>query len=182
MQIATPRVQGSTTERYGMPCANCGKSILFGGMRDGTRSYCCSACLEADEVGRLGAMIPTRFVDAHAVGIHGGRCPKCEGPGPVDVHRSYTVWSALVLTRLRTHEHVVCMECAGKQQRRDLLSSVLLGWWGIPFGPLATPLQVIRNVAALHSNPGVDGPSEALRERVRRMLVQRRQRNKSVIR
>jgi hypothetical protein len=165
-----------------MVCASCGKSILLGGIREGARTYCSRKCLEADEIGRLGAMIPARFVDAHATGIHGGSCPKCNGPGPVDVHPSYTVWSAVVFTKCRTREHIVCMECAGRRQRRDLLSCALLGWWGIPFGPLATPLQIARNVAALYADPGAGGPSDALREKVRRLLVQRRQRNKGVIR
>jgi hypothetical protein len=165
-----------------MVCANCGKSILMGGVRDGARTYCCRACLDADDAGRLGALIPARFVDAHAVGIHGGNCPKCNGPGPVDVHRSHTVWSALVLTKWRTQEHIVCRRCATGRQLRSLASCTLLGWWGVPFGPVATPIQIARNFAALHANPGADGPTDALREKVRRMLVHRRQRNKGVIR
>jgi hypothetical protein len=161
-----------------MICATCGKSILFGGIRDGARTYCSRKCQAGDEAGRLGRRIPVRFVHAHAVGIRGGRCPGCGGPGPLDVYRSYTVWSALVVTKWRTYEHLVCERCAGRRQRRDLLSCALLGWWGIPFGPIATPVQIVRNLAALHADPGADGPSADLREYVRRMLVQRRQRNK----
>jgi hypothetical protein len=38
----------------------------------------------------------------------------------------------------------------------------LLGWWGLPFGALVTPVQLIRNVLDL-LRPGVQAPSKELR-------------------
>ena len=160
-----------------MACPTCGSSILFGGIKDGNRKYCSKRCYEADEINRVAGGIPDEVVDEFSKQIHGGRCPRCNGSGPVDVHKSYSVYSVILYTAWRTKEHVLCKRCASRQQITDLAGSFLLGWWGIPFGLLITPVQVLRNVAALFQNPGTKGPTEKLKYRSRLVLAAQHMQN-----
>ena len=52
-------------------------------------------------------------------------------------------------------------------------SSLALGWWGIPWGLIMTPVQVVRNVTGLISPPDPIEPSEKLKDFVRLSLVGR---------
>ena len=154
-----------------MACPTCGVSVLFGGVKDGSKRYCSKKCYAADEVNRRAEQIPADAVIAQANKIRDGRCPACQGTGPVDVHKSYFIYSVLVYTSYRTNEHIVCRSCARKRQLTDMLSSALLGWWGIPFGIILTPVQIIKNAIALFSNPGQSGPTELLAQRTRQLLA-----------
>lgn len=77
---------------------------------------------------------------------HQGPCPKCQGPGPIDVHVAHKVWSALFLTQWSSAPQVSCRACGLKSQAAGAAFSMLLGWWGIPWGLLFTPIQIGRNV------------------------------------
>ncbi len=72
-------------------------------------------------------------------------CPECGKTAPVGTHRSYWVWSALVLTRWGTTLHTCCANCARKHRHKAIMSCLALGWWGIPFGLFVTPMQIYRN-------------------------------------
>lgn len=50
-----------------------------------------------------------------------------------------------------------------------MLQSFLLGWWGIPFGILMTPIQLLRNGYAMLFPPSTAEPSEAFQ----RVVVER---------
>ena len=108
-------------------------------------------------------------LDRYVWAIHQGECPKCHGPGPVDVHSSHWVWSAIVLTSWKTTNSVCCRRCAKKEQGVALLSSFLLGWWGVPMGLVMTPVQVGTNLCALlgWAGPSLERPSAALTEYAR---------------
>lgn len=147
-----------------MACPSCGTTVLFGGVKEGKKRYCSKQCHSDDVVFRLAETIPADQVDALAAEIHSGDCPKCGSDGPVDVHRSYSIYSLIYISSWRTKEHVVCKKCATKKQVTGLISSFFLGWWGVPFGLLMTPVMLVSNIAALFKNPGLNGPSEALRQ------------------
>lgn len=66
-----------------------------------------------------------------------------------DVHKSYRVWSALLLTSWKTSPRVSCRSCGVKAQLGDTVFSLVLGWWGFPWGFVMTPVQIARNIAAL---------------------------------
>ena len=108
--------------------------------------------------------------------IHEGECPKCQGPGPVDVDTSYMVYSILVMTRWSSHPIVACQSCARKQQLKHTLYSFVTGWWGFPFGLILTPVQIIRNIGGLIGMAGPDPmtPSPALSRIVRLSLAARK--------
>src|SRR5712692_9519771 len=129
-------------------CAYCGTTILFGGARQGELRFCNSKCQSKGGVLSVAARVPEGAAQNLALQIHAGLCPRCKGAGPVDVHTSYRVWSALIVTQWQSFPQVTCRRCAVKSQVGNLAFSALLGWWGFPWGLLVTPVQVVRNVVA----------------------------------
>jgi hypothetical protein len=91
-------------------------------------------------------------------------CPVCGAPGSVEEYLSYRVHSVLILTSWRTRVHSCCPQCARKAQVRDLLYCACLGWWGVPFGLIITPLQIARNCIALWNLSTSPGPQYQQRE------------------
>ena len=154
-----------------MACPTCGTSVLFGGVKDGKRRYCSKKCYETDEINRAAEQIPNEHVEQLANDLHSGTCPKCEKHGPIDIHKSHCVYSVILYTKSETLEHLLCKKCATKQQAIDLIASLLLGWWGIPFGIIITPIQIIKNVISMCQNPGLNGPSDDLKQRARLILA-----------
>jgi hypothetical protein len=154
-----------------MACPTCGLSVLFGGVKDGDKKYCSKKCYEGDEINRVAKQIPLNEALEQTNRIRHGKCPLCQGNGPIDIHKSYSVYSIIFYTSYKTKEHIVCKDCAKKIQFKDLLSSSLLGWWGLPFGLIITPIQVTKNILALFSNPGQRKPTELLIQRSRQMLA-----------
>ena len=76
-------------------CASCGETILFGGVTQGNLRFCNAACQSKGQVLAAAAVVPEQAAHANARELHQSNCPKCKGPGPIDVHTSYWVWSAL---------------------------------------------------------------------------------------
>jgi len=143
-------------------CAACGLTILFGGKRVDDLRFCSDKCLAKGRVLSVAQQIPHDAVARLAATLHRGPCPKCQGPGPVDVHKTHTVWSAVYLTSWKSTPNIVCRSCGTKAQLLALLSSTLLGWWGFPWGVFVTPVQIGRNIAGLLRKPDPYSPSEEL--------------------
>ena len=55
-----------------MACPTCGKSVLFGGVKDGNKKYCSKRCYESDEINRIAAQIPNEHVEQLANDSHVG--------------------------------------------------------------------------------------------------------------
>ncbi len=152
-------------------CDTCGTSILFGGVRDDGFRFCNVQCQERGGLLKAAKRLPEELVSHQVQLVHRGDCPKCGGPGPVDVHTSYTVWSAVVLTSWRERPQVCCRPCGNKSRVVGAFTSMLFGWWGIPFGLVITPVQIFRNVAGLVSPPDPETPSAQLENEVRKHLA-----------
>jgi len=88
----------------------------------------------------------------------------------VDLHTSYKVWSAVLVTRWSSHPQISCRACGVKAKLEGLLFSAFLGWWGIPWGPLLTPIQLGRNLVGL-SRRALSAPSAGLVAAVRANLA-----------
>lgn len=116
--------------------------------------------------------IPASELAQQIVAIHRGECPKCHGRGPVDVHMCHQVWSALVLTSWKSVPQLSCRSCGIKSQLGYTAFSLAFGWWGIPWGIFATPVQVIRNVASMLCAPDPSRPSRHLQDLVCLMMAQ----------
>ena len=134
-------------------CAYCGTTIIFGGSRQGDLRFCNNECRNAGTLLNVSQQLPADIVREQMWAFHQGNCPKCGGRGPVDVHMSYRVWSALVVTSWSSRPHLSCRSCGVKSQLEDAAFSLVLGWWGFPWGLIATPIQVGRNLYAMSRGP-----------------------------
>lgn len=154
-----------------MACANCGSSILFGGKRSGDRVYCSAKCLNADDLGRQSDSVPELDVAKLARDIRRSQCPKCQQRNGVEIFKSYFVYSIVFMTSWKTKPALSCRSCARKQQAKDLVGSFFLGWWGIPFGIIATPIILMMNIGVMFRDPLARPPSKALLQHSRLLIA-----------
>jgi len=154
-------------------CSACGSTILFGGRRLGDLRFCNDKCLARGRYLTFADQIPDAMVDDLARRTLRGACPKCNGPGPVDVHNAYSVWSAVYLTSWKTQPHITCKSCGTRAQVQALLFSLVFGWWGLPFGFILTPVQVARNIGAMRRQSSPTEPSPDLLRAARLTLAAR---------
>jgi hypothetical protein len=143
-------------------CGYCATTIVFGGKRDGEQRFCNAECQQKGRVAAAAQEIPDALVAEHVWKVHQGLCSRCGGSGPIDVHTSYRVWSALYVTSWSSRPNVVCRRCGSRARLGDAVFSLALGWWGFPWGLLMTPVQVFRNVAGLLNSTDPTTPSPQL--------------------
>jgi len=157
-------------------CEACGTRILFGAVKHGEHRYCSAKCVKEAAWIFASKTVPDAEVEREVRSVHQGICPKCKGPGPIDVHTSHKVYSVLVLTSWSSHPIIACRACGHKQQLKHAIYSFVMGWWGFPFGLIATPVQVIKNVGGMIGLTGPDPstPSPALTRAVRLTLAARK--------
>jgi hypothetical protein len=126
-------------------CAYCNSTIIFGGKRDANGRLCNEKCRGRGALLAISRQLPDASVQDQVWSVHQGLCPKCSGAGPVDVHVSHKVWSALVLTSWSSAPQLSCRSCGIKSQAAGAAFSLVLGWWGFPWGVVVTPIQIGRN-------------------------------------
>ena len=149
-------------------CDYCGTRILFGGKRDDAVRYCNERCQSSGRAIRRSHQLPDALVQKQVSEAHQGPCPKCSGQGPIDVHTSYSVWSAVYLTRWVSTPHLCCKSCGLTFCLKDIAFSLVLGWWGFPFGLIITPIQIYRNIASINwRSPDPWKPSSLLERVIR---------------
>jgi hypothetical protein len=154
-------------------CAYCNTTIFLGGKRQGDLRFCNATCLQRGALASVARALPQPEVDQYVARVHRGQCPACQGVGPVDVHTSYRVWSLLFMTSWSSRPKVCCQGCGTKRKVGDTVFSVVLGWWGFPWGFLVTPMQVIRNVWGVVNQPDPSTPSPALEQMLRLEMAAR---------
>ena len=152
-------------------CDYCNSTILFGGVRHGEMRFCNDRCYQSGYLLTASHHLPTDLVAQQIEAVHQGQCPKCKGSGPVDVHTSYQVFSALIFTRWGAKPQVSCRSCGVKSQLGNLAISFFFGWWGIPWGLILTPIQVTRNLIGIASPPNPAAPTPQLERLVRITLA-----------
>ena len=148
-------------------CDTCGSSILFGGKSEGGYRFCNATCQQRGRVLIAANQVPEDVLNEHVHAVHQGACPKCQGPGPVDVHTSHSVYSLLFMTSWKSKPEISCRPCGVKSQALATLSSAALGWWGFPWGLIMTPVQLVKNIGGMLSKGNPDAPSAQLRQQVR---------------
>lgn len=162
-------------------CAYCGSTIIMGGVRAGDQRFCNDRCHQNAYILSVAQQVPPDVVDRQVEETFRGNCPKCRGLGPIDVHKVHRVWSALVLTSWDSTPRVCCRACATKGQLGGTLFSLLLGWWGFPWGFILTPVQIGRNIVGMCTGPDSSRPSADLRKLVQvslgAELIRKRQQN-----
>jgi hypothetical protein len=152
-------------------CHFCGSSILFGGVTDGEMRFCNQDCHNRGFLMAVADQVPPDVLQQHVQQVHGGKCPKCQGPGPIDVHTYHTVWSILLLTQWNSSPEVCCNSCGVKSKLYGMLFSGVLGWWGFPWGIILTPVQVGRNFFGLFSSPNPQQPSPEMLKLIKLQLA-----------
>ncbi len=73
----------------------------------------------------------------------------------------YTVKSFVILTTSQKEIFVACPDCLNKQNNKAMLSTALLGFWGIPWGLFKSLVYIYRNYKAKQANRQ-DTSSDAL--------------------
>lgn len=154
-------------------CDACGSTIIFGGVQEGNYLFCNGNCLEKGNLLMLADQIPGDILEEHLHAVFHGKCPRCEGEGPVDIHTSYFVWSALLLTSWKNTPNICCKSCGVKDQAFSAIGSLFAGWWGFPWGLIMTPVQIARNLAGIFHGRDPSLPSEELRRQVKLLLAER---------
>jgi hypothetical protein len=147
-------------------CDICDSRIVVGGLERGPHRFCSRRCMLQGELLPAAAAIPEERLAPEVRAIHQGRCPRCHGPGPVDVRLSYRVWSVLLFTSWESRPAVCCAACGAKARLASALFCLAFGWWGVPWGPIMTPIQLARNGKALRARSNPYAPSHALRRMV----------------
>ena len=134
--------------------------------------YCNDDCLAQLAVAIAADGVPQDALVRAAQEVHGGLCSHCGGSGPIDVHTSHQIWSMLLMTHWTSTPRISCRSCGIKQQLGDFFFSLLCGWWGIPWGLIMTPVQLVRNLVGVLRAPDAMQPSERLLSHVRVMLAE----------
>jgi hypothetical protein len=74
-------------------------------------------------------------------------CPDCGAKNtPLIGTLIRTVKSFIVLTSYKKVPVITCETCANKRRKNAMISTFLLGWWGIPFGIFRTPIALIQTL------------------------------------
>ena len=153
-------------------CASCGTTILFGGKESGGMKFCSDKCLANRSLLDVMSRIPETVVREQAAKIQAGACPNCKGEGPVELHMTHAIWSALIVTNWSSTAHICCRGCATKKQALSATGAFLLGWWGFPWGFIMTPVQVTKNIGGLFAKRSKsEGPSPELVQQVRLIIA-----------
>ncbi len=152
-------------------CAHCGTTVLFGGTAVNGVRYCNQRCALNDSQLRAAQAVPEEVVRRALHEVVEGDCPVCHGPGPVDAFTSHYVLSMIVATRWSNRPRLSCRACATKAQLGGVAYSFFLGWWGVPWGLVLTPVQIGRNLVGLARQANPHQPSPLLVGMVRNQLV-----------
>jgi DNA-directed RNA polymerase subunit RPC12/RpoP len=152
-------------------CDYCGTTILFGGEQLGSYRFCNQQCASKGSLLQLANQIPAEIVQQEVWKLHQGQCPVCSGPGPIDVHTSYFVYSVLIMTSWQSKPRISCRSCGVKTQLTDTVVSAVVGWWGVPWGFIMTPVQMGRNLLAIIRAPDTAKPSAQLEKMVRTTIA-----------
>lgn len=74
-------------------------------------------------------------------------CPDCGAKNtPLIGTLIRTVKSFIVLTSYKKVPVITCETCANKRRKNAMITTFLLGWWGIPFGVFRTPIALIQTL------------------------------------
>jgi hypothetical protein len=152
-------------------CSHCNLTILFGGVREGGLRFCSKKCLQKSPLLLLARSLSEEEVKKRVAIVNQGACSTCQRPGPVDVHTSHSVMSFLIITRWKSVPQLTCSACGKKAKIKATISSLLLGWWGFPFGLVLTPVQISRNLWGLARGRSSFTPSPQLESIVRLALA-----------
>jgi hypothetical protein len=148
-------------------CNYCDTLFFLTGKSDESGRYCGVTCQQAGNLLAQSRQIPPVEVERLVWEIHHSNCPRCSGPGPIDIHKAHQVWSAIFITSWSSKPKLSCKSCGTRRQIVATITSLLFGWWGFPWGFGVTPLQVVRNIIEIAGGPKPNRPTPLLEKYVR---------------
>src|SRR4051794_39338295 len=107
-------------------CNWCGQSFYFSGRTIEGVEFCSQLCANDWTANQLIESLGQDEFDEIVRERRSGSCPKCAGPGPVDVRQSRRVLSFFYAAVSEPRRHVGCDACTRRGVRNDLLLSVLI--------------------------------------------------------
>jgi hypothetical protein len=152
-------------------CEYCGTTYRGGAAVHGKHRFCTNQCRDRGRILELLDAFPTAAIEKEIEKEHAGPCPECGARANIDIHKSHKVYSAFVWTSWKTQSHICCQSCGRKHQLKAIAYSGSLGWWGVPFGLIITPVQLLRNVAGMLRR--ADRPSNDFARTMRVHLAER---------
>jgi hypothetical protein len=149
-------------------CDFCGSSARFSALIDEGQRFCSKACLRNARLLEVSEDISNEDIHAHAFRIKNGACPECQqSESKTEVRRYYRVWSAIVLTQWTNRTHICCHSCGRKTNFGSLVFCTLFGWWGLPWGLIMTPAQILANITEMFRPKANPTPSDELLQAAR---------------
>jgi hypothetical protein len=92
-------------------------------------------------------------VEQYSKLLRGLPCPICGNTHEkLNGTVSHTVKSFIFFTTYGTEPTIACPNCLDKKNDDAILSTALLGWWGVPWGLFKTPVYIYRNYMAKKDN------------------------------
>ena len=73
----------------------------------------------------------------------------------------HTAKSFVIFSFFRKEPIIGCPDCLDKKNKESIISTALLGWWGIPWGILKTPFYIYNNIKSKKTNR-IAEPNETL--------------------
>lgn len=81
--------------------------------------------------------------------LRGLPCPICGSTAqPLNGSTAHTVTSLIFFTWSRKKPRIACPTCLTRKNNLAILHTVLLGWWGFPWGLIKTPQYLYLNIKA----------------------------------
>jgi hypothetical protein len=149
-------------------CDFCSSSARFSAVLDEGQRFCSKACLRNARLLEVSEDIPQEEISRHAFRIKNGKCPACQKAGSkTEVRRYYRVWSVGIFTQWTNRTHICCHSCGRKTNFGSLIFCTLFGWWGIPWGIIMTPAQMLANITEMFKPLADPAPSDALLQAAR---------------
>jgi hypothetical protein len=130
-------------------CEYCGKTYRGGSAVGGKHRFCTHQCRDKGVILDQLDGWSEEDIWQHIDDASRGPCPECGADAPIDVHKFHDAWSVILWTSWKTDLKVCCKACGIKEQRRAAIYTGLLGWWGVPWGFVITPIQIVRNIVGM---------------------------------
>lgn len=75
--------------------------------------------------------------------IEKSSCPKCDLQfEKVNASKVHKVRSFIFMTSSDSNLYIACNTCISKEKNKQLILNLLLGWWGLPWGIIKTPIAI----------------------------------------
>lgn len=149
-------------------CDYCDSSAIISYIINDGQRFCSTACLENARLMELSEDIPSEEIINFAYDLKNGECPDCHrNDSKIETRKHYRVWSAVIITSSTKQTHVCCKSCGRKINFESIMFCLVFGWWGIPWGILITPVQIILNIAEIFNAADDKIPSDDLVQRAR---------------